>query len=74
MPKNAMAPAEWARAQRFGRSENRDRRHLQQGREMHCSGVVSKQQITDAQLIDQFRERRLSDPIHALLAQFFGNF
>ena len=74
MPQNAMALAERTGAQRFGRSENRDRGNPHQGREVHCPGVVSKQQIASAQLIDQLRERRLPDPIHAFLAQFFCNF
>src|SRR5207248_5243224 len=69
-----MAPAERAGAQRFGRSENRDCRYSQQGREMHCPGIVSKQQIAIVQLIDQFLERRLPDAIQTLLTQPSCNF
>ena len=52
MPKNPVPLTQWARSLRFGRTENRNRRNAKQIGQMHCSGIVGKQEVALAQFID----------------------
>ena len=65
---NEVPVAEWPGEPRFGRAENRDHRHAQQRGEMHRAGIVGEQHTALTQLVDKFVERRLSNAIHAMIA------
>ena len=52
MPKNPVPLTQWARSLRFGRTENRNRGNAKQIGQVHCPGIVSKQEIATAQFID----------------------
>lgn len=53
---------------RLSGTENGDYRHAQQRCEMHCAGIVGKQQTAFPQFVDKLIKRCLADPIHAAIA------
>ena len=52
MPKNPVPLTQWARSLRFGRAENRNRRNAKKISQVHCPGIVSKQEVARAQFVD----------------------
>ena len=52
MPKNPMPLSQWRGALRFARTENRYRGNAKQVGQVHCPGIVSKEEVATAQFID----------------------
>ena len=65
---NNMAVAQRPGQERFGRPKNCDYRHAQERGEMHCAGVICKEQTALSQFVDKLIERRLADPVDAMIA------
>jgi hypothetical protein len=74
VPKNPMPLSQWRGALRLGRTENRHRGNAKQVGQVHCPGIVSKQEIATAQFIDQLLECSLADSIHTFVTQRLSDF
>jgi hypothetical protein len=53
---------------RLSGTKNGDYWYTEQCGEVHCAGIIGKQQTAPSQLADKFIKLCLSDPIHATIA------
>ena len=58
---------------RLSRAKDGDDGHAEQRCEMHRARVVGEQNATGAQFFDELLERRLSDPIYAIVSKRGGD-